>query len=74
MTGEPNLEALQLGYANARTLQDKLGVPAIVFGVIQAGVLFAIYRAIVRKEAVRAGRPGEAAKAQQIPAQAQAAE
>ena len=25
MTGEPNLPALQLGFANARTLQDKLG-------------------------------------------------
>ena len=32
MTGQPNLEALQFGYANARTLQDKLGIPAIVFG------------------------------------------
>jgi hypothetical protein len=74
MTGEPNLEALQLGYANARTLQDKLGIPALVFGVIQTGVLLAIYRAILRKEADRAGRATEATKAQQIPAQAQAAE
>jgi uncharacterized membrane protein YedE/YeeE len=50
MTGEPNLPALQLGFANARTLQDKLGIPAVVFGLIQAGLLFAIYRAILRRE------------------------
>ena len=50
MTGEPNLPALQLGYANARTLQDKLGIPAVVFGLIQSAVLFAIYRAILRRE------------------------
>ena len=50
MTGEPNLPALQLGFANARTLQDKLGIPAIVFGLIQSAVLFAIYRAILRRE------------------------
>jgi uncharacterized membrane protein YedE/YeeE len=50
MTGEPNLEALQLGYANAKTLQEKYGVPAIVFGVGQAIVLVVIYRAILRKE------------------------
>ena len=50
MTGEPNLEALQLGYSNAGTLQDKYGVPAVVFGIIQTFVLFAIYRAIVRRE------------------------
>lgn len=50
MTGEPNLEALQLGFANARTLQDKLGIPAVVFGLIQSAVLFAIYRAILRRE------------------------
>lgn len=50
MTGEPNPQALQVGFANARTLQDKLGIPAVVFGLIQAGVLLAIYRAILRKE------------------------
>jgi len=50
MTGEPNLEALQLGYANAKTLQEKYGIPAIVFGIGQALVLVAIYRAILRKE------------------------
>lgn len=50
MTGEPNLAALQLGFANARTLQDKLGVPAIFFGLVQFGVLLVIYRAILRRE------------------------
>ncbi len=50
MTGEPNLEALQFGFANAQTLQEKFGVPAIFFGLIQAGVLYAIYRRILRKE------------------------
>jgi uncharacterized membrane protein YedE/YeeE len=56
MTGEPNLEALQLGYANAATLQEKFGVPAILFGIVQAGVLFWIYRAIRRKEDAQAER------------------
>lgn len=50
MTGEPNLEALQLGYANAATLQEKTGIPAIVFGLVQFAVLFAIYRVIRSKE------------------------
>jgi len=50
MTGQPNLPALQLGFANARTLQDKLGVPAIFFGLIQFAVLLAIYRTILRRE------------------------
>lgn len=50
MTGDPNLPALQLGFANARTLQDKLGVPAVVFGLVQFAVLLAIYRAILRRE------------------------
>ena len=50
MTGQPNLPALQLGFANARTLQDKLGVPAVVFGLVQFAVLLAIYRAILRRE------------------------
>ena len=53
MTGDPNLEALQLGYANARTLQDKLGVPAVVFGLVQAGVLALLLRAIVKRERAR---------------------
>ena len=50
MTGEPNLAGLQLGYTNAATLQEKFGVPAIVFGFVQFLVLFGIYRAIRRKE------------------------
>lgn len=50
MTGEPNLEALQFGYTNAATLQEKFGIPAVVFGVVQTLVLYAIYRAIRRKE------------------------
>ena len=50
MTGEPNLEALQFGFANATTLQEKFKVPALVFGLIQAAVLYALYRAILRRE------------------------
>lgn len=56
MTGEPNLEALQLGYSNAATLQEKFGIPAIVFGLAQMGVLYLIYRAIRRKEDAQAMR------------------
>jgi uncharacterized membrane protein YedE/YeeE len=56
MTGEPNLPALQLGFANAQTLQDKLGVPAIVFGLVQFAVLLAIYRAILRRERAQHAR------------------
>ncbi len=55
MTGEPNPAALQLGFANAQTLQEKLGVPAIVFGVIQFVALAALYRAILRRERERLG-------------------
>ena len=54
MTGGPNLEALQLGYANAKTLQEKYGIPAIIFGIGQALVLIVIYRAILRKERAQA--------------------
>lgn len=50
MTGEPNLAGLQLGYANAATLQEKTGIPAIVFGLLQTAVLAGIYLAIRRKE------------------------
>jgi uncharacterized membrane protein YedE/YeeE len=53
MTGRPNLEALQFGFANAATLQSNLGIPAAVFGAGQALVLFVIYRAIRRKEAAQ---------------------
>jgi len=62
MTGEPNLEALQLGYSNAATLQEKFGIPAIFFGLIQVGVLYLIYRAILRKEAIQAGHHRDVAK------------
>jgi len=50
MTGEFNLETLQLGYANAETLQESTGIPAIFFGLLQFFVLFAIYKAILKKE------------------------
>ena len=50
MTGDLNLEALQFGFVNARTLQDKFGVPAVIFGMVQVVLLGLIYRAIVKKE------------------------
>ncbi len=50
MSGEPVLQGLQFGYANAGTLQEKTGIPAIFFGLLQFAVLLAIYRAILRKE------------------------
>jgi uncharacterized membrane protein YedE/YeeE len=53
MSGRPNLEALQLGFANAATLQSNLGIPAALLGAGQALVLFVIYRAIRRKEAAQ---------------------
>ena len=53
MTGQINAPALQLGFANAQTLQDKLGVPAIVFGLVQTALLFALYRGILRREAAQ---------------------
>ena len=53
MTGEPELQSLQLGFSNAATLQEKTGIPAILFGLVQFAVLLAIYRAIRRRE-----RPG----------------
>lgn len=54
MTAEPNLAGLQFGYANAATLQEKTGIPAIVFGFGQFLVLYGIYRAIRRKEVATA--------------------
>lgn len=71
MTGDPNPQALQVGMANARTLQEKTGIPAIFFGLLQTAVLAAIYRAIRRKEtaqqhrhaAVEASHHGVAAEA-----------
>ena len=50
MTGEFNLETLQLGYANAATLQEQTGIPAIFFGLVQFAVLFWVYKIIRRKE------------------------
>lgn len=71
MTGEPNLEALQFGFANATTLQEKFKIPAVVFGLIQAGVLYAIYRAIVRREspAAKTTSADQAASAKTAPAE-----
>ena len=53
MSGEPNLAGLQFGFANAETLQAKTGIPAVVFGIAQTAVLYAIYRAIRAKEKAR---------------------
>ena len=69
MTGEPNLEALQFGFANAATLQEKLKIPAIVFGLIQAGVLYAIYRAILRRENRNVGAQGNLATSPNVAAE-----
>jgi len=66
MTGEPNLQALQLGYANAATLQEKLGIPAVVFGLIQIGVLGLVYRAILRKEAAQAAHHRQVQESHQV--------
>jgi uncharacterized membrane protein YedE/YeeE len=54
MTGELSLERLQFGFSNAETLQEKTGIPAIFFGIIQAVVLYGLYRAIKRREATSA--------------------
>ena len=55
MTGELSIERLQFGFSNAETLQEKTGIPAIFFGIIQAAVLYGLYRAIKRREATSAG-------------------
>ncbi len=55
MTGELSIERLQFGFSNAETLQEKTGIPAIFFGIIQAAVLYGLYRAIKRREAASAG-------------------
>lgn len=68
MTGEPNLSGLQLGYTNAATLQEKYGIPAILFGLVQFAVLLAIFRAIRRKEQ----RTEQAASARMVAAAQQA--
>jgi len=54
MTGELSVERLQFGFSNAETLQEKTGIPAIFFGMIQAAVLYGLYRAIKRREAASA--------------------
>ena len=54
MTGELSVERLQFGFSNAETLQEKTGIPAIFFGIIQAAVLYVLYRAIKRREAASA--------------------
>ncbi len=74
MTGQPNLDSLQLGFANARSLQDSLGIPAVAFGLIQIAVLFAIYRAILRKEAVQAGQHRTVADSHELDTRQEAAE
>jgi len=54
MTGELSVERLQFGFSNAETLQEKTGIPGIFFGMIQAAVLYGLYRAIKRREATSA--------------------
>ena len=54
MTGQLSLERLQFGFSNAETLQEKTGIPAIFFGIIQDVVLYGLYRAIKRREATSA--------------------
>ena len=54
MTGELSVERLQFGFSNAETLQEKTGIPAIFFGIIQAAVLYGLYRAIKRRKAASA--------------------
>lgn len=54
MTGGLSVERLQFGFSNAETLQEKTGIPAIFFGIIQAAVLYGLYRAIKRREAASA--------------------
>ena len=51
LSARADLGALQLGFANAETQQADLGVPAVVFGLVQLGVLVAVYRLILKKEA-----------------------
>ncbi len=60
MSGVANLKGLQLGIANASTLQAQTGIPAIVFGIIQASVLGAIFYGIVRRERAMARTREEA--------------
>jgi len=67
MSQLPNLKGLQLGVANAATLQSQTGIPAIVFGLIQAAVLAAIYYKIIRYErAAEQARAGAQARAEAV--------
>ncbi|HUW98293.1 MAG TPA: YeeE/YedE thiosulfate transporter family protein [Acidiferrobacter sp.] len=50
MTGQPNATGLQFGWADALTLQRDSGVPAIFFGLIQAGAFAGLYWLILRRE------------------------
>ena len=51
MTGNPDFSALQFGHINAKTLQERFGIPAVVFGAVQTLILAYIYRVILKKEA-----------------------
>ncbi|OBS10499.1 YeeE/YedE thiosulfate transporter family protein [Acidihalobacter prosperus] len=62
MSGSVNLSSLQLGFANAQTLQLQTGIPAIFFGLLQSLVLGGIYYAIVRKERAMAAARETAAR------------
>jgi uncharacterized membrane protein YedE/YeeE len=73
-TGQPSLETLQLGFVDAHTLQDKLGIPAFAFGLIQIAVLAFIYRAIRRKETAQASHHRAVSEGHQLEARPQAAE
>ena len=50
MTGDLNLAALQFGYSNAATLQEKFGIPAVIFGIFQTLVLYSIFRRLKNRE------------------------
>jgi len=50
MTGKPSAAGLQLGWADALTLQRDTGIPAIVFGMVQTAAFFGLYRLILRRE------------------------
>gem|GEM_PF-2832728 len=60
------MEALQFGFINARTLQDKFGVPAVIFGMVQVFLLGLIYRAIVKKEQAQQLEHDKAAAAHKV--------
>lgn len=51
LAAKPDLGEFQLGFFNAETLQADLGVPAVVFGLVQLAALVAVYRLILKKEA-----------------------